>query len=141
MRSKSDPPSAERFSQVRSAHRTELAEDYVELILEEIERTGEARLTKIAARLGVAHPTVSKFVRKLEREGYVSIQRYKAIELTDLGRELALSCRERHRIVVEFLLALGLDSVTAEHDAEGIEHHVSPKTLELMRSEAKRLAR
>jgi DtxR family manganese transport transcriptional regulator len=50
--------------------------------------------------------------------------------LTDDGEVLAETCRKRHRIVVSFLIALGIPQDIAEHDAEGIEHHVSEETLE-----------
>lgn len=121
-----------RFSRTRAAHRTELAEDYVETILNLIEEDGDARLTEISARLGVAHPTVSKALKKLEAEGLVFLRPYKSVILTPVGDQLARSCRERHRTVTDFLLALGLDHETAELDAEGIEHHVSPQTLQAM---------
>ena len=124
--------SATRFSRTREAHQSELAEDYVETILDLIEDTGQARLLEIAQRLGVTHPTVSKSLKKLQREGLVEILPYKAILLTKEGEKLASSCRKRHGIVLNFLLALGLDSQTAQNDAEGIEHHVSPKTLKVM---------
>jgi len=109
-----------------------LSEDYVETILELIEEDGDARLTEISARLGVAHPTVSKALRKLEGEGLVTLRPYKSVMLTEAGERLARTCRHRHQTVVNFLRALGLDPETAESDAEGIEHHVSEKTLEVM---------
>ena len=120
------------FVQTREAHRTELTEDYVEVILELSEESGEARLVDIAKRLGVAHPTVSKALKKLEQEGFVALKPYRGLKLTQLGEELAIRCRERHKTVVAFLLALGVDSVTAEIEAEGIEHHVGDSTLKLM---------
>ena len=123
---------ANRFARTRSAHRAELGEDYVEVALSLIEETGEARLTDIAARVGVAHPTASKVLRRLETEGLVEAPRYRAVRLTGLGRQLALECRRRHRAVVHFLLTLGLDHDTAEIDAEGIEHHVSVRTLDAL---------
>ena len=52
---------------------------------------------------------------------------------TDQGRELAQSSRERHRAVRDFLIALGVDTKTADADAEGIEHHVSDATLSAFR--------
>ncbi|MCW5936675.1 MAG: manganese-binding transcriptional regulator MntR [Fimbriimonadaceae bacterium] len=123
---------ADRFERTREAHRAELAEDYVEVVLDLIEDTGEARVTEIAAKLGVAHPTVAKALRKLEREGLVELVPYRPVRLTSAGLNLARECRERHRIVVRFLLVLGLDAESAELEAEGIEHHVSEKTLLLM---------
>ena len=120
---------ADSFQAVRDAHRSEMAEDYVELIAELIDRTGEARPVDIAERLGVRAPTVSKNLARLKREGYVRSRPYRSVFLTEAGQELAEFCRRRHRLVVSFLLALGLDEATAEQDAEGIEHHVSERTL------------
>lgn len=124
----------DRFERTRQAHRNELAEDYVEVVLDLNEEQGEARLKEIARRLGVAHPTVAKALRKLEREGLVDLEPYKPVQLTDEGLALAMACRSRHRVVVQFLVRLGLDRASAELEAEGIEHHVSPRTLELMAS-------
>ncbi len=123
---------AARFQHTREAHRLELAEDYVEVILDLIEESGEARTTEIADRIGVAHPTVAKAMRRLEREGLVRLEPYRPTVLTEEGMILARECRSRHRIVVQFLIALGLDSQSAETEAEGIEHHVSSSTLGLM---------
>lgn len=120
------------FVQTREAHRTELVEDYVEVILELSEETGEARLVDIAKRLGVAHPTVSKALKRLELEGFVTLRPYRGLKLTKQGEELATRCRQRHKTVVAFLLALGVDHPTAEIEAEGIEHHVGESTLAIM---------
>ena len=95
-----------------------------------IELRGEARPVEIAERLGVKSPTVTKNISRLKAAGLVRRERYRAIFLTDAGRELADACRRRHRVVVAFLLSLGIDEETAERDAEGIEHHVSTTTLE-----------
>jgi len=118
-----------RFNVTRTAHQHELAEDYVEIILELSEKHGAARLLEIAARLGVAHPTAAKSLKKLQRDGLVIIEPYRSVALTPKGKRLAAACKKRHQVVVEFLLALGIDKKTAETDAEGIEHHVSPQTL------------
>lgn len=129
---------AEAFQAVREARRSELAEDYVELIAELIDQFGEARPVDIAARLGVTAPTVAKSLDRLAREGLVSRARYRSVFLTDQGRALAEECALRHDIVVRFLVRLGLDPETAEQDAEGIEHHVSARTLALFRAFADR---
>ena len=121
-----------RFHRTRSDHTLELAEDYTEAILDEIEEDGRAQLTEIAARLGVTHPTVAKALKRLQRLGYVVIEPYRAISLSPAGKKLALQSRKRHTIVVHFLVSIGVDRKTAEHDAEGIEHHVSKKTLQAM---------
>lgn len=117
------------FQTVRHAHRSEIAEDYAELIHDLIAQTGEARPVDIAERMGVRPPTVAKNLARLQREGLIRRERYRSVFLTESGLALAEVCRERHRIVVAFLMSLGLDRDTAEQDAEGIEHHVSDRTL------------
>lgn len=120
---------AEDHSQTRREHANEIAEDYVEAIADLIAETGEARLVDLAARLGVTHVTVNRTIARLQSAGYVSTQPYRAIFLTDTGRELAVKCKARHVTVVDFLRSLGVPERVAERDAEGIEHHVSPETL------------
>jgi DtxR family manganese transport transcriptional regulator len=122
-----------RFSRTRADHSRELAEDYVELIDELIAEKGEARAVDLAERLGVSHVTVSRTIRRLMRDGFVSAEPYRSIFLTDEGKALAAASRERHDQVVSFLIALGVPDEVAESDAEGIEHHVSQQTLAAMR--------
>ena len=124
---------AERVKRVRDAHQTELAEDYVELIADLIEEKGEARVVDLSERLGVTKATVNNTIQRLQRDGFVSSQPYRAIFLTDKGRKVAAASRERHLIVRDLLIALGVDAETADADAEGIEHHVSKATLEAFR--------
>lgn len=121
---------SESFRQARQARRTELTEDYVELIADLIDDCGEARQVDIAARLGVAQPTVAKMLKRLADEGLISRRPYRGVFLTEGGRAMAEENRERHRIVEAFLRALGVSAETARLDAEGIEHHVSAETLE-----------
>jgi DtxR family manganese transport transcriptional regulator len=123
----------ESFRRTRNNRRTELVEDYVELIADLIDDGGEARQVDIAQRLGVAQPTVAKMLKRLVAEGYIQQRRYRGVFLTDQGRQLASRSRERHRVVESFLRAIGVGEETARIDAEGIEHHVSPETLEAFR--------
>jgi DtxR family manganese transport transcriptional regulator len=124
---------AERFQRVRDAHQMELAEDYVELIAELIERTGEARVVDLASHLGVTNATVNNTIQRLQRAGLVTTKPYRSIFLTPEGQLLAETSRERHEVVRGFLMALGVDPITADSDAEGIEHHVSEQTLAAFR--------
>ena len=124
-------PQPGRFDRAREAQAQALAEDYTELIDDLIVGTGEARITDIAAHLGVTHPTASKAVARLTREGLALSRPYRGVFLTDAGRDMAARARARHRTVVDLLLALGVPPEAAETDAEGIEHHVSARTLAL----------
>lgn len=121
------------FRQVRQAHRSEVTEDYVELIDELSQVNGEARLADISQRVGVSNPTSAKILNRLQQEGYIVSKPYRAIFLTAKGEQLAKKCRQRHQIVVDFLKCLGVSEVVAQADAEGIEHHISPETLKKMK--------
>jgi DtxR family manganese transport transcriptional regulator len=124
-----EPTQASRFGKARTAQSGALLEDYVELISDLIANGGEARPTDIARRLGVAHATAIKTIGRLKREGLAVAKPYRGVFLTAAGENLADRVRNRHRVVVDLLLAVGVPAEAAESDAEGIEHHVSDLTL------------
>ena len=113
----------EGFRQVREAHRRELIDDYVELISDLM------RQVDMAARLGVSQPTVAKMLKRLASVGLIEQIPWRGIFLTAEGEKLAQESRERHQIVENFLLAIGVSPEIARRDAEGMEHHVSEETL------------
>ena len=125
--------SAAKFERIRLAHQSEIAEDYVEMIAELIDETGEARAVDLAQRFGVTAPTVNATIQRLQREGLAETRPYRSIFLTQAGRELAEACRQRHQLVRDFLVYIGVDAGIAEEDAEGLEHHVSAETLAAFR--------
>ncbi len=122
-----------RFRRTREDHSRETAEDYVELIDALIREVGEARSVDMAEKLGISHVAVSKTIQRLQREGFVTMQPYRSIFLTEKGKRVAAASKERHALVHDFLLALGVPEDVAEQDVEGIEHHVSEETLAAMR--------
>ena len=117
------------FLKVRNAHKTENTEDYLELIAELHNTNGEARIVDIAKRLGIAQATANKTIQRLQAQGYIKREPYRSLFLTLKGQKIASYSKKRHNTVYNFLLNLGLDAKTAEVDSEGIEHHVSKKTL------------
>ena len=117
----------------RSDHATETAEDYVEAIAEFLNAKGVCRPSDLVTFFKVTHATVNNTVGRLVRDGFVTTEPYRPLKLTAKGRKLAKRCRERHQIVEEFLLALGVSKATAIADSEGIEHHVSTETLNAMK--------
>lgn len=120
---------AENLRRSRRDRAAEMAQDYAEAIADLSADAGEARVTDLARRLGVTHVTVNRTLARLQRAGYVNTRPYRAIFLTNAGHQLAAESKKRHETVVAFLRALGVSEKTAELDAEGIEHHVSPETL------------
>ena len=116
----------------RNDHATETAEDYVEAIADIIEHQQSCRVVDLAKRFAVSHVTVSRIIRRLQSEQLLETQPYRPIVLTEKGKRLARQSKQRHEIVHQFLLAIGVDETTATIDSEGIEHHVSPQTLKAM---------
>jgi DtxR family transcriptional regulator, manganese transport regulator len=132
---------AENLSQTRREHANEIAEDYVEAIADLVAETGEARIVDLAKRLGVTHVTVIRTIARLQRVGFVTSRPYRAIFLTERGRDLAAASKTRHETVLAFLRSLGIPERVAEMDAEGIEHHVSPETLAAFKNAMQRARR
>ncbi len=130
---------SQRFARTRAAHADETAEDYVEAIAQLIEHRGEARVKHLAELMGVSHVTVSRIVTRLAKEGLVTTKPRAPIDLTPAGTRMAKAARERHEIVLAFLLAAGVPKRQAEIDAEGIEHHCSKATLKAMKKTTDRL--
>jgi DtxR family manganese transport transcriptional regulator len=122
------------YERTRRDHASEIAEDYVEAIAEIVEDAGACRVTDLSERFGVTHVTVVQTVQRLEREGLVTTEPYRPVQLTPAGAALAAACKERHDVVYRFLLAIGVDPAVAAVDAEGIEHHVSSETLARFRA-------
>lgn len=114
---------------MREAHKSEATEDYVELIDDLIRVCGEARLVEVANRMGVTQPTASKTLARLQRDGFIESEPYRSIFLTMRGKALAEESRNKHQIVFDFLVSIGVSKETAKRDSEGMEHHVSEETL------------
>jgi DtxR family manganese transport transcriptional regulator len=126
------------FKKVRDAHKSENTEDYLEIIADLLNTKGEARIVDIANKLDIAQATANKTIQRLQNQGFIKKEPYRSIFLTLKGQQVASISKKRHLIVLTFLKNLGLDIKTAEADAEGIEHHVSDKTLKKMEQFNKR---
>ncbi|MBL8067260.1 MAG: manganese-binding transcriptional regulator MntR [Armatimonadetes bacterium] len=123
------------FARTRLDHQTEVAEDYVELIyrLGQPEPGGPVRTVDLVHALAVSQPTVTKALDRLQREGLVTVIPRQSVALTTAGIALAQASHDRHELILEFLVAIGVPKAQAELDTEGIEHHVSSATLEAFR--------
>ena len=108
------------------------AEDYLERIHELIEVKGYARVVDIASSLKVRQASVTAMVQKLGRAGFVKYEKYRGLILTENGRDVARKIQNRHETLSRFFSLFGLDAETQRADIEGIEHHLSPATLEML---------
>ena len=138
--SKAKRPSkrARPFSATRKHHSTEAAEDYTELIADLIDSKGEARTCDIADQLGISHVTALRTIQRLQREGYVETLPRRPVTLTAKGRRTARLAKERHELLVQFLVQIGVPRRVAEVDVEGAEHHISDTTLACIKRFLKR---
>lgn len=131
------PPRTSSFAKTRRDHALETAEDYVEAIDDLLATLPECRVRDLALQMEVSHVTVTRILSRLEAEGLVSRKPYGPVHLTATGRRIARASRARHKLMLEFLLAIGVPEATAASDAEGMEHHASDHTLKAMRAHLK----
>lgn len=107
----------------------ESGENYLETILMLKEKKGEVRSIDIANELGFTKPSISRAVSLLKENGYIEVERGGHIFLTEKGEEIAKKMYERHRLLAEYLEALGVSHETALQDACRIEHVISEETF------------
>lgn len=108
------------------------AEDYLERIHELIEEKGYARVVDIASSLKVKQASVTSMVQKLGELGYLNYEKYRGLILTEKGRAVACKIQQRHETLSRFFSLFGLDRETQQRDIEGIEHHLSPATVNVI---------
>ena len=125
--------STNSFAKTRRDHAAETAEDYVEAIDDIQNSLGVCRVRDLANQMEVSHVTVTRIISRLENEGLVERVPYGPMSLTPAGKTMAKNSRRRHGLMRDFLMAIGVPEKTADHDAEGMEHHVSERTLAAIR--------
>jgi len=106
-------------------------EDYLETILIISEQNEKVRITDLAEALDVAKSSVHQSISRLKEADLVTQEKYGPVDLTDTGKQKAIKIREKHEILVSFLVeVLGVDHDTAHRDACLIEHSISAVTIE-----------
>ncbi len=108
-------------------------EDYLEVIFELVELKGYATTLDISRYMDVSAPSVTKMLQRLDESGFLEYEKYHGINLTAKGTQIAENIRQKHGILLEFFEILGIGHDTANQDAEGVEHHLNPKTIKQLR--------
>ena len=111
---------------------TQSAEDYLETILLLAETNPVVHRIDVAKQVGVSQAAVNKAMKILLEKGFI-YEDGKHLFLTEEGKRAAKAVFEKHCILRDFLLSIGVDPETAEEDACKMEHVVSPKTVEQMK--------
>jgi len=112
-------------------------EDYLEAMLMMYEEHGYIRSIDVAARLGVTKPSVTYTTKRLRESGYITMNKDGLITLTPSGLEIASRIYERHKLLAQFLIHLGVDEQTAYHDACLMEHDMTEQTFDAICRHAK----
>jgi len=105
----------------------------LEVISELVELKGYATTLDISRYMDVSAPSVTKMLQRLDEGDFLEYEKYHGINLTSKGVQLAENIRQKHGILLEFFEILGISHDTANQDAEGVEHHLNPKTIKQLR--------
>ena len=105
------------------------SEDYLETILILSERLPVVCSIDIAIELNCSKPSVSVAMKHLKESGKINVSTAGYITLTDTGKEIAEKVYERHRVLAQMLVTLGVNEKTANEDACEMEHVISEETF------------
>lgn len=111
----------------------ESGEMYLETILKLSKTNSSVRSLDIAEEMGFSKPSVSRAVGLLKKAEYITVDKSGFITLTESGKKIAEKIFERHTLLTNFLIRLGVDPVTADSDACKIEHHISEDSFEAIK--------
>ena len=113
------------------------AEDYLEAMLMLKEERGYIRSIDVADKLGVTKPSVSYATKRLRENGYITFDPAGMIVLLEPGLEIAQRIYERHKLLTELLIGLGVSEKTAREDACKVEHDLSVESFDAIRAHAR----
>ena len=113
---------------------TESLEMYLENILVLENTIGRVRSIDVAHKTGYSKPSVSRAVKLLSNDGCIEIDGDGYITLTEKGKEIATKILDRHKIISDFFISLGVDETTASEDACRIEHVISDVSFEKLKT-------
>jgi Mn-dependent DtxR family transcriptional regulator len=124
-----------RLTSIRGANNakrpdcTNRMEDYLEIIYELVQHKGYATLADVAEHLNVRPPSVTTMMRRLDQSSLLNYEKYRGIQLTEKGMDIAKVIHDRHSVLSEFLKMIGVSERIANIDAESMEHHLHPQTM------------
>lgn len=112
----------------------EASENYLEAILMIKNKQGQVRSIDIVNHMNYSKPTISVAMKQFRENGYIEMDTDGYITLTEKGAEIANRTYERHVIIAEFLMSLGVDEKTAYEDSCKIEHDISEKSFQCIKA-------
>ena len=130
---------SKRLESIKDGHKTKKVsstvreEDYLEVIAELVELKGYATTLDISRFMNVTPTSVTKMLQKLDEKKYLEYEKYHGINLTTMGKHVADSIRRKHSTLLEFFEILNIGKEIANQDTEGLEHHLSDKTIKQLK--------
>lgn len=116
----------------------ESGEMYLETILYLTKEKGSVRAIDVAEYMGYSKPSVSRAVGLLKNGGYITVDSEGLLVLTASGKDVAEKIYERHTMLTEFFVRLGVEPEVASDDACKIEHHLSDQTFMAIKRHAEK---
>lgn len=117
----------------------ETAENYLETILMLSQNNERVRAVDIAKNLNCSKPTVSVAMKQFRENGYIKVNEDGHITLTKKGKDIASRMYERHNIIADALIKIGVDEKTAYKDACKIEHDISDESFVKLKEHLKNI--
>jgi len=117
---------------LKKLHRS--GEDYLETVLILQKKNGPVRSVDVADYMKVTRPSVSRAIGILKDGGFLVMNEDKTLTLTDIGKDTAERVYEKHCVLKDRLVSLGVDPEIAEQDACGIEHIISRESFEKIKA-------
>ncbi len=114
-------------------HLQESGEMYLETIFILNESKANVRSIDISEYMGFSKPSVSRAIGLLKNGGYINVDGGGYITLTDEGKNIALKMYDRHRLLTDFLVSIGVPKDIAANDACKIEHHLSDESFDALK--------
>ena len=111
----------------------ESLEDYLETILILSRRLSAVRSIDVAAEMNFSKPSVSVAMKNLKNRGYITVSEEGHLHLTEDGQKIAESVYERHTLLTDWLVHLGVDPSVAARDACRMEHDITSESYEAMK--------
>ena len=109
------------------------------MVLRLTEEKGYARSVDVATGLGVSKPSVSVAMKQLREGGYIIMDKDNYLSLTESGMEIAQRIYERHKVLTQMLVMIGVDPQTAQNDACKVEHDLSVQTFNALRTQFEKM--
>jgi len=119
-------------------HLQESGEMYLESIFVLSKKSNFVRSLDVAEYMGYSKPSVSRAVNLLKQGEYLTVGKDGSLVLTELGLDIAQKVYERHIILTDYLVSLGVDMETASEDACKIEHVISDDSFEAIKNSIKK---